>query len=48
MDLLKDRNLGVIYIESEYEYNRLHLNSLTTLFIYTYAFCTMKNVKNSH
>lgn len=34
-NLLKDRNLGVIYIESEYEYNRLHLNSLTTLFIYT-------------
>ncbi|KNY29668.1 DUF4194 domain-containing protein [Pseudobacteroides cellulosolvens] len=34
-NLLKDRNLGVIYIESEYEYNRLHLNSITTLFIYT-------------
>ncbi|HEY9060065.1 MAG TPA: DUF4194 domain-containing protein [Pseudobacteroides sp.] len=34
-NLLKDRNLGVIHIESEYEYNRLHLNSITTLFIYT-------------
>lgn len=34
-NLLKDRNLGVIHIESEYEYNRLHLNSITTMFIYT-------------
>lgn len=34
-NLVKERNLGVIYVESEYEYNRLLLNSMTTLFIYT-------------
>lgn len=34
-NLVKERNLGVIYIENEYEYNRLQLNSMTTLFIYT-------------
>lgn len=34
-NLVKDRSLGVIYVESEFEYNRLQLNSMTTLFIYT-------------
>jgi hypothetical protein len=34
-NLIKVRNLGVIYVECVYEYNRLQLNSMTTLFIYT-------------
>ncbi len=34
-DLIKDRNLGVIYIESSYSYNRLSLNSMTTLILLT-------------
>ncbi len=34
-NLVKERNLGVIYVESEYEYNRLQMNNMSTLFIYT-------------
>lgn len=34
-NLVKERSLGIIYIESEFEYNRLQLNSMTTLFVYT-------------
>ena len=34
-NLVKDRTLGVIYIESLYNYNRLQLNSMTTLILLT-------------
>ncbi len=34
-DLVKDRNLGVIYLETAHDYNRMQLDSLSTLILLT-------------
>lgn len=34
-ELLKNRNLGVIYVESNFSYNRLKMNRMTTLILLT-------------